>query len=531
MSRDFPYRTLATGLMAATIAIGMMAAVAASANESASDDGRRMYRDGVLPSGKPLTAIVAGDVPVLGTQFSCQGCHGRSGMGGAEGAYIVPAIAGQFLFAASPQPARPAYDQDSLARLLRDGVTPGGRQLSSLMPRYLLSDVEIGALASYLAGLSSGSSPGVNEKVIRFATVVTEDVASVDSDAVFEVLRTFVAEKNSNTRLESERWDRGSTPASRLPTVHREWLVEKWQLTGPSETWNEQLEHYYRANPVFAMLGGMSNDSWGPVSRFCERNEIPCLFPGTDAPDEDAGDFYSLYFSRGLQLEAALIANDLEDQEQTHVIQVICGMPSRQAAAELRSLLEPRDIVVRDINFDCADVPSPAAFADIVTSPRTTVVLWLPREQVVDVASFLPTARLYLSASLLDIESPNMFPAVAGQALVAHPFRLPGTPDPALVRFKVWAKSRGIELNAVRRQSEIFFACLMLKDVIAHMGRFFIRDYLLDSLDHAQSMVAFLPFYPRPTLGPGQRFVNKGGYILPLVGGLPDLENATWIVP
>jgi hypothetical protein len=119
------------------------------------DAGRRMYREGILPSGEPLTAIVAGDVPVLGTQFSCESCHGRSDMGAAEGEYIVPPTAGQFIFAPSPQPARSAYTEDSLARLLREGVTPRGRYLGELMPLYKLTDDEVVVMAAYLAGLSS----------------------------------------------------------------------------------------------------------------------------------------------------------------------------------------------------------------------------------------------------------------------------------------------------------------------------------------------------------------------------------------
>ena len=215
------------------------------AGASGPDVGRRMYQDGILPSGEPLTAIVAGDVPVLGTQFSCESCHGRSGMGAAEGKYIVPPIAGQFLFAPSPQPARPAYTEESLARLLREGMTPDGRYLGELMPLYKLTDDEITSMTAYLARLSFGNSPGVDDKIIRFATVITEDVEASERMAVLDVLNTFVAEKNSNTRLESERWDRGYTPSSRLATVHRDWILEEWTLTGPPESWDKQVVRDY----------------------------------------------------------------------------------------------------------------------------------------------------------------------------------------------------------------------------------------------------------------------------------------------
>ena len=496
------------------------------------DAGRQMYRDGILPSGEPMTAIVAGDVPVLGSQFSCESCHGRSGMGAAEGAYIVPPIAGRFLFAPSPQPARPAYTQESLARLLRDGITPGGRDLGELMPLYKLSDEEVAAMTAYLAKLSFGISPGVDDKVIRFAMVITDDVSAEEREAVLAVLNTFVEEKNRNTRLESERWDRGHTPASRLATVHRDWVLEEWVLTGSSDTWNEQLERRYRDAPVFAMLSGLSNSSWGPISRFCERNEIPCLFPGTDLTDAAQGDFYTLYYSRGLELEADLIANHLADSPVSGVVQVYCADAPAQAAAHLKTMLEKSNVTVSGVEFDC-DAASPLDDVPdhLATAKDAAFILWLDREEVAAIGDGMPAGRVYFSSTLLGGELDGTFSQPTGPAFVAHPFRLPGQVDPAFARFEVWAKTRGIELTSPRRQAEAFFACLAMKDAVAHIGRFFVRDFVLDTLDHAQSIVAYLSFYPRPTLGPQQRFVNKGGYILPIVNGQPDPTDVAWILP
>ena len=496
------------------------------------DDGRRMYQDGKLPSGEPLTAIVAGDVPVLGTQFSCESCHGRSGMGASEGKYIVPPIAGQFLFAPSPQPARPAYTEESLARLLREGMTPDGRYLGELMPLYKLTDDEITAMTAYLARLSYSNSPGVDDKIIRFATVITEDVEAGERTAVLDVLNTFVGEKNSNTRLESERWDRGYTPSSRLATVHRDWVLEEWTLTGPPESWDKQLEQRYREAPVFAMLSGLSNDSWGPIGRFCERHEIACLFPGTRVTDAAEGDFYTLYYSRGLELEADLIANHLAAQPVTEVIQVFCGAAPAKAASALRSSLQTEDLAANDLGFECDDALPVAELIERSESlPNAAIVLWLEQEHLAAIEGGLLSGRVYFSSTLLGEEYDRAFPSVTGPAFMAHPYRLPGQVDPAMARFEAWAKSRGIDMTAPRRQSEAFFACLVLKDAVKHIGRFFIREFMLDMLDHAQSIVAYLPYYPRPTLGPGQRFVNKGGYVLPIVDGQPVTQDATWILP
>ena len=496
------------------------------------DNGRRMYRDGVMPTGEPLTAIVAGDVPILGTQFSCQSCHGQSGMGAAEGTYIVPPVAGQFLFAESPQPARPAYDEQSLARLLRDGVTPGGRQLDPVMPRYRLDDTAVADLAAYLRDLSSGWSPGVDDTVIRFATVITDDVSMEERDAVMAVLNTFVEEKNRQTRLESERWDRGYTPASRLPTVHRDWVLDEWRLSGAPDTWGTQLETYYRANPVFAMLSGLGDGTWGPVSRFCERNEVPCLFPSTNLTDAQQDDFYTLYYSRGLELEADLVASHLREQPVTNLVQVYCTEASQRAALRLQERLDGTQVGVRHLRLACDEAPPAARILELVASAEeTAIVLWMTQDGVAALPEEISSGRFYVSSILLDGEFGGSVASLPGRVFAAHTFRLPGQFDPAFARFKVWAKTRGVELTSPRRQSEAFFACLAMKDAIAHLGRFFIRDFALDTLDHAQSIVAYLSYYPRPTLGPRQRFVNKGGYVLELVDGEPQQQAAEWVVP
>jgi mono/diheme cytochrome c family protein len=512
--------------------LGLTSAPVAVADTVDSADGRRIYRQGILPSGEPLTAIVVGDVPILGTQFSCHNCHGLSGLGAIEGKYIVPPIAGRFLYAASAQPNRPAYDNDSLARALRDGIDPTGRVLDPLMPRFVLSDDEIADLAAYLKGLSSGPSPGVDDEVIRLATVVTDDVDPDEREAVLAVLQTFVEEKNRQTRLESERWNRGKTPDSKLHTLYREWVLDVWTLSGAREDWDEQLESHYRRAPVFAMMGGLSAGSWSPVGRFCERHEIPCLFPATDMPDAGKADLYTLYFSRGLDLEADLIADHLATNPPAGVIQVYCAEAPARAAEKLRAALLQEGITVNDLGFDCGkSLPVAELTARMAAMPDAAVILWLRREQLASLEQPLPAARIYLSSTLLERDLDGPWPASSEAVFVAHPFYLPGASDSAMRRFLLWARTRGVEIRYPRLQAEAFFACFATKDALTHVRRYLVRDYVLDSLDHAQGLASYVPIYPRATLGPRQRFLTKGGYLLPVVDGRADTTNAAWIQP
>ena len=111
--------------------------------------GERIYREGVLPSGEPVEALIRGDVQVPGTAFTCVSCHLRSGLGSYEGGVVTAPTNGERLFKPCDgaflgnyvdrpmiynAQARPAYTDETLANVLSNGYTPTGRELARSCP-------------------------------------------------------------------------------------------------------------------------------------------------------------------------------------------------------------------------------------------------------------------------------------------------------------------------------------------------------------------------------------------------------------
>ncbi|MEM7357343.1 MAG: hypothetical protein AAF657_41395, partial [Acidobacteriota bacterium] len=156
----------------AAIVVALVGLIPASASGSPDAElGRRIYREGSLPSGQPVEGTVVGDVNLRGAQVSCTACHRRSGFGTSEGGAFVPPIVAPWLFGTDPpgradlfsklfqevqgeqvraklraQQVRPPYSAPSLAAALRDGRDPNGRPFDAVMPRYRLSDADMAHL-------------------------------------------------------------------------------------------------------------------------------------------------------------------------------------------------------------------------------------------------------------------------------------------------------------------------------------------------------------------------------------------------
>jgi hypothetical protein len=513
----------------------------------------RLYRHGLLPSGQPLRA--RGPTGELaGADAACARCHRPSGMGVVEGDRIIPPIAGRFLFqrradtvaevesrhprgpdlahALGRQRARVPYDRDRLVRAIRDGVDASGRSLDALMPRYALDDGDARLLIDYLAQLSAAPSAGVTPQTIDFATVVTPDVGAVERQAMLDVVSAFFDVHNAGRELERLRARRyaGATASSA-----RAWRLHVWQLTGPPATWDAQLVEAVRRQPVFALVSGISTQTWDPVQRFCERRALPCWFPIVDLPPFAEGDFYSVYFSEGVRLEAAILARVLATQRPRRLL-LVRG-DDAAAAGAVQAALERlgRDgIVAEERVVPSFDRPAlGGAFAGV--GATDAVMLWLRARELPRLGDVPPPsgASLYLSATLAGGERAPLPPAWKAQARLIYPFELPELRRAAMARVRAWLQTRGLPLVDERVQADAYLACVLLAEKLDEMRDLVQRDELLERAEVGLAMRAPTAMYRRLSLGPGQRFASKGGYVARFAAPTsPALLGASdWIVP
>jgi len=508
--------------------------------------GKRIYREGVLPSGALLTAAGQGGIALRGAQAACVSCHRRSGLGSSEGGKVVRPIAGAMLYRQAGPPAarapqkglagRVPYTDEMLVRAVREGVDAAGRALDPLMPRYPLSAEEARLLVAYLKSLSSDPSPGVTKDTIHFATVVTPDVALEKRKAMLDVLHAYFRDKNAGTRHEMRRSSHAPWDMAREYQAYRKWALHVWELSGPPDTWPAQLQAYYRNQPVFAMLSGIGTGLWRPMHEFCERQELPCLFPNTDLPAIAEADYYSIYFNRGMTLEAQALAKHLEKETTEPLVQVYReGEPGAVAAEALRQALPGR---VRDRRMERSEPATAAFWKDVLQQTQpSALVLWLGDEDVRAfnaAASALPLPMdVYLSSSLTTVAPSLLATGLQAHLRYVRPFDLPPSLDRRLARVRVWLRARNIAGGEEQVRTNTYFACTVAGEALMHLVDNFSRDYFMERIENMLENALAGTVYPRTSLGPGQRFASKGSYIV-RYSDEPEprlLPVGEWIVP
>lgn len=517
---------------------GLLLAGAAAA-QAPSDGAVALYREGRLAGGRWLHGSRDGGQDVQGAAAACVACHRRSGLGSAEGRLVVPPINGNWLsrprstnvppIAGQPpqRVVRPPYDERSFARALREGVDPGGRLLSPLMPRYALGDADIRALYQYLGGLSSQPPPGVSPDVLHFATIVTPDADPVARDGMLAVMRKFFDDKNAFIRGGARRMVASREIEFR---VTRRWQLHVWTLSGPPSGWKQQLRQWLQAEPVFAVVSGIGGATWVPVHEFCQEAELPCLFPNTTVPKVAEDDFYPVYFSRGVALEADLIGAAMPPGQGRLVQLFEAGDAGAQAAALLggeSAGRTPLQVTLRGTDRKSLE----AALQGV--RPQDTLVLWLPREALAALPPQPPTAAaVYVSGLLGGLDDLPLPPAWRSVVQVSYPVDLPEQRRTRMNFPLQWLRISGIPLTAERVQSDTYLACGILAEALSEMLDNFYRDHLLERIETMLSHRLVTGYYPRLSLAPGQRFASKGGYLVHYKDTAGDLSPVgDWTVP
>jgi cytochrome c553 len=518
-----------------SLAAVALLAVAASAGQDPATAGQAIYRDGVRASGKPLVASGAAGVTRRGPEAACIGCHRRSGFGIAEGQLVVRPITASDIFGSPAAPAgnpriehqlgtrrRPVYDAATLARAIRSGIDAEGHVMHPMMPRYDLDDDDMAALQAYLKTLYPAPDPGVDARTIRLATVIQPGVAPEKRRAMLEVLQAFVHDKNAAVRSEPARRSAGGM---RMHRAWRSWVLDVWELEGAPDSWGAQLERFYRRAPVFALVAGIGSASWQPVHDFSERLQVPCILPLTSLPG-DAPGFYTIYFSRGMALEAGAVARDLGRLPQgSRVLQAWrAGDPEGAAGARaLQAALAGTGLRLEQRMLTGAP-EAPGWIASTGGDPAA-LVLWLRAPDLKGGAAL--SMPVYVSGTMLDGAAPP-----GANVQMAYPWELPRQRAARVRRSTDWLRARGLGTLAPQVAIDTRFAVEMTGEALAHLMDSFSRDYFVETVEHQVSGTLLASSYPPLTLGPDQRFASKGLYLTRSAasGGEPMAASAL-IVP
>lgn len=530
-------RSALLGVAAALLLANAAPAIAADVSRLA-ELGRRIYVEGILPDGTRLTAThFEGASVIAGTEAACVNCHRRSGYGSVEGRIIIPPVAGAVLFApgafasaasfgakgdihAAPPEVerfrmRSAYDEQKLLRALRDGLDPDGMPLRPPMARYNLDAQAVKALSAFLRQLSAESVSGIAGETLHLGTVITPDVPPPQREALLEVLRAFAAMRQSGGLR---------------------WQLHVWQLTGAPQDWEALLDEHYRQQPVFALLSGAGTAEWQPVHRFCEHRAVACVLPSVEfAPDRDR-DYYSLYFSPGLALEARLLAHHLaaEPVPPRRLIQVVADDSGERAGAALREALD------RAGNRLAMQQLTPKEYAAMQPSEQDAVVWWLHPPQIAALVSAAPdpvqSVPLYLSALLAPPEElvvPNGWKRSLRYASIFDPLAV----RRAQATLVPWLARHGIAETNLRLRGDAYAACNFFNNAVTAVQMQtasgipgpLTQERLLEALESGMTVFRDdgAPYYWQLSMGPGQRFPVKGGMLLHYTPDATELAPLT----
>jgi hypothetical protein len=483
--------------------------------------------------------------------------------------------------------AHDPYTNVSLAEAIVHGKNNQGREMNVAMPRFNLGKSELKALTAYLKQLSAQWSPGVTQSNIRFATVITPDVDPVRRKAVIEMMQAIIRQKNGSTEIATPGHARRHmvSAAEFVLGTERTWDLDIWELQGAPETWGEQLAAHYRSNPVFALISGASTSTWQPVHDFCEQEKVPCWFPSVDLPVKLPSQ-YSLYFSGGVTLEANVLARHILDSETLpkRLIQIFRDdNVGRASSQELEHALEGSPIKVENhvLSADSAATDSLRALLENEKS-GDVVVYWLRAGDIALLGKLEPVQGVenYFSSRLANAEHIPLSDSWKSNSHLIYLYELPAKREMNLAYFHAWINMHKFPLVDEAMQSEVFFALNYLTDTSAEMLNNLYRDYLMEraetmldkregskseqetrdrlylgkpgdlarkhgEIEAMQEVRLSIPgqmgaaishgttIYPHLSLGPGQRFASKGGYIVRFADNHSEKvnEKSGWIVP
>jgi hypothetical protein len=353
--------------------------------------------------------------------------------------------------------------------------------------------------------------------------------------AMLTVLDQYFADQNAFAMSQGPNRLRAESMKS---NAKRRWQLHVWDLDGAPETWEEQLNRHLAREPVYAVLSGLGGKNWRPVHQFCEHAALPCIFPNIDLPVVAENDFYSLYFSKGVLLEAELLAQQIAADNKAkpvpRIVQIFRADDiGADAAASLKGAVAGSGI--QTIELPLRDSGG-SRFADLLRTVRSSdiLLLWLRPADFAPLANIPPRGSAVFASGLMGGLESTPVPAVWRP--VTRLIYAAELPEKRLIGAEFalgWMRHHRIPVLDARVQVDTYVACGLTMEALTRMTGSFHADYLVERMEGTLEHQLVSGYYPALALAPNERFASKGGYIVHWAdsSGTKLVPDTDWRVP
>ena len=518
-----------------SVASSAIAAEPAPADER----GQYIYTEGKSRSNRVITAVLRrGEAPVPAAILPCGSCHGTDGRGAADYSGVAPLNINWYALAQAGKHEHgarlhTAFDEQSIARAIIDGVDPDGNALDSTMPRYNMSDEDMADLIAYLKAVDSQADPGIGPTSIRIGTVLPmEGQLAGMGEAMRDTIEAYFSTVNAA----------GGVHGRRLELV-----IGSWGANDDPPIW--PARDLVDKELPFALVSGYVPNYDAEFAALSAEKSIPLIGPytallpldGADDNDEDSDEAgnkrFSFYAVSGLAEEAQVLVEAVAAEMvpgQTRVAVVYPQVQSFDALAE-----SARDRAA-ELGFRSATVS--AYWYGQFDSAATVAQL---RDEQVDAVVFLGSAEELLQLGRA-AERAGWLPYLLSPGLLAESqvFDLPKsfsgrvllsyaslptdyTPEGS-AEFEKLHDAFSFEYRYSMAQIAAYTSAKIAVEGLERAGRSLSREELVQALEGLQDYHPGL--VPPISFGPDRRIGALGAHIVrvDLAAGRFD-ESTQWI--
>lgn len=498
-------------LSAAALALWLAPPVEAAGLDAAETRGKQIYFEGTSPKGAAIDAIIGEEAVTLpASAVPCGSCHGPDGLGREEGGLIPSDIRWSQLTKAYGHVhengrRHSAFDEDSLARVLRTGLDPAQNRLDHSMPLYQMSDGDMADLLAYLRRLEHDRDPGVDEARVQVGTLLPlTGRAGPLGQAMAQAMHAHFQDINERGGVYGRRIELLTVPYGDSP-----------------EATLENLEAAFRAEGVFALVGAYTVGLDQALLDLLRGDNVPLVGPFTLDPGDGLADAAAFYLYPGFDQQARVLADlALAGAVANKTPMMVLGPEGRRVERLVAAVgaqldrgggVEPLVVRYAPGRLD------PKALAAVADESGSEALFFFGAQPELEallraLAERSLAPRVYLLSAFL---SRPLFDAPAAfhqRIFIAYPTFSSDISEKGRADYGQLAERHGLPREHVQAQIAALAAAKLLVEGLRRAGRSLSRQRLVAGIEALYAYDTGLT--PPLTYGPNRRIGARGAHVI-----------------